>query len=804
MLFNFLRYLVIFFFFIIDIFLINNNISNIYIKYFNYIVYKKSILCIKSKKYNNYNLIHLHNSIFLCKKVHFFKLHDENKKKFLTLNYKKKIFIKKIIFSGNSFLSDIKLKKIIQFFHIDSGMTFNFKDLNKFLLYLHYLYQRNNFLNTFFDITLDLNNKNNLIIKIKVIENINLNIFNIKIYGNKNFYITKLLKVIFYDNITSLWDIFLSKKYNEYNFKKYIHKLISFYKKNGYMDCKVLFIKKVLSKDKKKIFFKIFIHEGTHYSFYTKYNIYNNFLNTKKQYKLKNMFYNKNFKIFDFNFCKQKIRYFFLQLGCLNVQVLHHLEFDYIKKRVLIHLLIIPNKQYFVKNMYFLGINIDKNSFIRNTLISKKCYFFNKDLIRKNCLFLMKSKLFLKVSVHAYTNKSKPNFIHLIYIIKPKDNNNTSLSANYDMQEGFLLRFLFLRKNFFGKGNGINIKILKNILFTHAELWLLQPYSFIKDFSARSHFFFHSFRKNHKNKDDYITKKFGFNFSFFTPHINKKKFLLSLGYINHSIIHLSSQISLLHYFSSFKNKFPTEEKIHFISLDDFFIKYIFDYNNFNKFHPPSSGNHIKILGKFMLPFSDNFYHKLIISSEQYLPINKTKNFLLHICSKTGLGFSLGNHVFPFYENFFLGGLHSIRGFKDNTISPRAAYQHLEDSKNTSNKKTNIGSISPSYHFIGGNLITNTNVEFLFAHVPHYKTVFQHVQLGTFLDVGSILDSKWENFVSIFKNSNFSDPNVLYISTGFFMRCASFIGPVTFTLSLPIINNHISKNYFNLISIDFNK
>jgi len=117
----------------------------------------------------------------------------------------------------------------------------------------------------------------------------------------------------------------------------------------------------------------------------------------------------------------------------------------------------------------------------------------------------------------------------------------------------------------------------------------------------------------------------------------------------------------------------------------------------------------------MIPGSDLEYYKVGYRHQHYFPL--AKDFTFKLNGEVAYGGSYGNtDGLPFFDNYFMGGTGSVRGFKNNTLGPR-------DSRGNP---------------FGGSSKILANAE-LFFPVP-FLSETKSVRLGTFIDAGALNDS----------------------------------------------------------------
>ncbi len=144
------------------------------------------------------------------------------------------------------------------------------------------------------------------------------------------------------------------------------------------------------------------------------------------------------------------------------------------------------------------------------------------------------------------------------------------------------------------------------------------------------------------------------------------------------------------------------------------------------------------------------YYKVNYDHRWFYPL--TKSLTLSLKGILGFGDGYGDTAdLPFFENYFSGGIRSVRGYDGNSLGPR-------DSNGNP---------------IGGNLRVQANAELVFPF-PGVEDS-SSVRMSAFLDVGNVFNTKTSEF----------DSNELRASVGFALNWFSPVGPLIFSWAEPI-------------------
>ncbi|MBT6272871.1 MAG: BamA/TamA family outer membrane protein, partial [Chromatiales bacterium] len=169
----------------------------------------------------------------------------------------------------------------------------------------------------------------------------------------------------------------------------------------------------------------------------------------------------------------------------------------------------------------------------------------------------------------------------------------------------------------------------------------------------------------------------------------------------------------------------------------------------NKRVLPNAGSVTRLSGEIALPGGDITYYKTELYHQQFVSL--LDEFTLILEGEIGYGHGYGDtEKLPLTDNFFAGGIRSVRGFKSNTLGPR-------DSRNEP---------------FGGNFKMVGSAEVVLP-VPFLQDIKQF-RLTGFFDVGSVFGD----------NQDFDVGDLRY-SAGLGAIYLSPLGALTFSWGVPL-------------------
>jgi outer membrane protein insertion porin family len=304
------------------------------------------------------------------------------------------------------------------------------------------------------------------------------------------------------------------------------------------------------------------------------------------------------------------------------------------------------------------------------------------------------------------------------FTVVEKASGNLSAGVGFSQVQGIVLNANISQDNVFGSGKRVNLAFNNSDFMTNYQFGFFNPYFTVDGISQGFNIGYAKRNAGAVNIANYSTDIFNTGINFGIP-LNEFDQIRFDTDIKHTTLRTNDCND--NYPDSYFNCFYTSEQIRQFIREEgtqfwtFGQAVSWSHDTLNRAIFPNKGGQQRLSGLIMIPGSDLEYYKVSYRHQHYFPLAKDLTFKLN--GEIAYGGSYGNtDGLPFFDNYFMGGTGSVRGFRNNTLGPR-------DSNGNP---------------IGGASKIIANAE-LFFPVP-FLSETKSVRLGTFVDAGALNDS----------------------------------------------------------------
>lgn len=419
-----------------------------------------------------------------------------------------------------------------------------------------------------------------------------------------------------------------------------------------------------------------------------------------------------------------------------------------------------PNQRVYVRRVEFRGNLRTDDQVLRREMRQIESASASDQLIELGKTRLDRLGYFREVTTETPPVAGTSDQIDVIYTVEEQASGSISASLGYAEYSGFLLGFNIQENNFLGTGNSLGVGINKSTYQDSYSINYTNPYFTPEGVSAGFSLFSRATDYGEINISTYTTDILGFSVNFGYPLSETSYVRYGLGYEALDLetgAFASGEIAALA---------PTGQA----QFNMFKIDSTLSRSTLNRGLLPTAGSSQSLAFEMTVPGSDISYYKFTLDTEAFFPIYG--DFKLKLSSELGYGEAYGDtERMPFFENYYAGGIGSVRGFETNRLGPRES-----------------GGDRFEPNPIGGNVLA------LFSAAVLLPTPFlpdpRSVQASLYFDAGNVFDTNCTPDPSGVLDTlqlNCFAPSLeeLRYSAGLAVTWISGFGPMSFSFGRPV-------------------
>jgi outer membrane protein insertion porin family len=591
--------------------------------------------------------------------------------------------------------------------------------------------------------------RNRVAVQFDVVEGDAAKIRQINIVGNQVFSEKKLLAQI--NSSTPGWLSWYTKddQYSKTKLSGDLETLRSFYLNQGYLEFNIESTQVSISPDKKDIFITINVSEGPVYTV-SDVNLAGQMLLPEEE--LRKLVLIKPGEVFSREKLTESTRKIGDRLGndgyaFANVNAVPELDKE--KHQVAFTLFVDPGRRVYINRVNVAGNTKTRDEVIRREVRQMEGAWYNAEKINTSRDRLNRLGYFNEVNIETPAVTGTTDQVDVNIGVSEKATGNLLLGAGFSSSEGIILSGAINQANAFGSGNRLSAQVNSGSVNTTYSLSFTNPYYTIDGISLG----YDAYRRDVDATEldgvgEYESSTMGLGVRLGLP-INERDTLF-LGAAAENLNIDTTANSPIQYKNFVKQNGTNNNTLR---LDGSFAR-----DTRNDYLFPTKGMLQRAALELGTPPGDIQYYKASLQHQQYFPLTNT--FTLFVNGEAGYAAGLGGKILPFYRNFFVGGVSSVRGFQSGSIGPKE-----------------LDPVTNKAVAVGGDVKVVGNVELLFP-MPGIKD--NSVRLSTFLDAGAAFGDGNNKY-----GSNTFNVNDLRFSTGVGVNWNSPLGPLKFNLAYPI-------------------
>jgi outer membrane protein insertion porin family len=429
-------------------------------------------------------------------------------------------------------------------------------------------------------------------------------------------------------------------------------------------------------------------------------------------------------------------------------------ELDKDKRQVAFTLLVDPGRKVYVNRINIAGNHRTKDEVIRREMRQMEGAWYDLSKINRSRERVERLGYFKEVNIETPAVPGVTDQVDINVSVAEQSTGSMMIGAGFSSSNGLVLTGSVSQNNLFGTGNRLSLSVNTSKTNTTYAVSHTNPYFTPDGISLGWDAYLRKTdTSNTASVATYAADTAGAGVRMSIPTSETNSLQVGVSAENYKLKLTSASPTYYVNYATRNGGTPSGLDNTSLKLD---MGWAFDTRD--SLLTTTKGSLYRVYGE-MIPVGNLKYYKLNYQQQYFRPMPWT-NVTLALSGDIGWGGGLGGKDMPFWRNYFVGGIGSMRGFDNGSLGPKAL--------NPSNNAIAIG---------GDKKLTGS-AELLFPF-PGAKHE-QGLRLSAFIDAGSVFgpgdkDGKYAQF-------SLAD---LRASTGLAVTWLSPMGPLKLSIAKPL-------------------
>lgn len=403
-----------------------------------------------------------------------------------------------------------------------------------------------------------------------------------------------------------------------------------------------------------------------------------------------------------------------------------------------------PGKRVYVRRINIVGNTRTRDEVVRREVRQLESAWYASNKINRSKERITRTDFFSDVNVETPAVPGTADQVDLNISVTEKSTGSVQFGAGLSSSEGVVFGITVNQNNFLGTGNRVSAQVNTGKVNTTYSLSYTDPYFTPDGISRGIDVYRRDVNTSSLNIGSYNTSSYGGGVRFGIPINERDGFNFGLAADFTKVDLTSNSPQQYRDFCNNANGCTSNSLVASAG---------WSHDSRNSIMFTTDGVLQRLSGEVSVPVLDLEYYKIDYKHAWFKEVYKGFTFMLN--GEIGYADSYGSKNYPFFKNFFMGGVNSVRGYDNGSLGPR-----------------NIDVATGQNYAVGGTKRLLGNAE-LFLPIPGLKDSKQF-RLSAFLDAGNVFG----------KNDAYSIGELRY-STGLGISWLSPFGPLKLVYAKPL-------------------
>nr|WP_067292937.1 outer membrane protein assembly factor BamA [Marinobacterium profundum] len=411
-----------------------------------------------------------------------------------------------------------------------------------------------------------------------------------------------------------------------------------------------------------------------------------------------------------------------------------------------------PGQRTYVRRILIKGNTTTADEVVRQQLTQMEAGIASAEKIENSKERLSRTGYFKSVDVQTRPVPGTNDQVDVEYTVAEQPSGQFTAAVGFSQSDGIILQLGVQQDNFFGSGKKVGFNLSNSSTLTEYSFNYTDPFYTVDGVSRGFDVFYRERDFDEDDVSSYTTDEYGAGVNFGYPIDDYQRLSFGAGFESISI-------------NTFDTTAPEIETFITDEGDDTYLNWLLKAswtdNHLNRGIFPTSGYSQSLSLEAAVPGSDLTYMKGLYRSEFFKPLNSVETWVLGAGGRIGYADSLGGNAYPFFKNYYAGGLKTVRGYKNNSLGPRDSSDDADP--------------------FGGNVLMVGSLELIFP------TPFISDQSGwrtlAFMDAGNVFTTDClTGATNCTEGVDFGD---IRYSLGVGLSWLTPVGPLSVALAVPL-------------------